>query len=128
MAVAENGDVFRTSRNSDSNLLLRDSDEDGVEDRRSVYVSGLEQPHGLALHDGYLYIGEVTQVRRVPHAKGALEALGPVEKVTAPGSLGDGGGHWTRSIVIGPDSKHLYVAVGSLTYRDVEPAPRATVQ
>jgi len=128
MTVAANGDVFLTARNSDSVLLLRDSDEDGVADIQSIYVSDLEQPHGLSVHDGYLYIGEVTQVRRVPYEEAALEAPGPIETVTAPGSLGDGGGHWTRNIAFGPDGKHFYVAVGSLTNRDADPPPRATVQ
>lgn len=128
MTVAENGDVFLTERNSDNVLLLRDSDKDGVADIQSVYISGLEQPHGLAFHDGYLYIGEVTQVRRVPYEDGALEAPGPIETVTAPGTLGDVGGHWTRNIAFGPDGKHLYVAVGSRSNRNIESPPRATVQ
>ncbi len=128
MAIAANGDVFVTERKSDRIIVLRDSDDDGVADVRSVYLSGLHQPHGLAFHGQYLYIAEVTQVRRVRHTTGALEAAGSVETVTAMGSLGDGKGHWTRNMVFAPDGKHFYVAVGSRSNRGVEPAPRATVQ
>lgn len=128
MAIAPNGDVFLTEKTSDDIILLRDTDGDGVADLRSTYLSELHQPHGLAFPDQYLYIGEVSQVRRVRYEKDALEAAGPVETVTAPGSLGDGGGHWPRNIVFAPDEKHFFVTVGSLSNRDVEPAPRATVQ
>lgn len=128
MAIAANGDVFLTEHKSDRVIVLRDSDDDGLADVRSVYLSGLHHPHGLAFHNEYLYIGEETQIRRVSYKMGALKAAGPVETVTAKGSLGDGSGHWTRNMVFGPDGKHFYVAVGSRSNRDVDPLPRASVQ
>ena len=128
MAIAANGDVFLTEKKSERIIVLRDSDNNGEADVRSVYLSGLHHPHGLAFHGEYLYIGEVSQVRRVPYVIGALKASGPVETVTAKGSLGDDLGHWTRNMVFAPDGKHFYVAVGSRSNRDVDPLPRASVQ
>ncbi len=128
MAIAPNGDVFLTEYKSDEIIVLRDSDDDGTADVRSVYLSGLHHPHGLAFHGGYLYIGETTQIRRVRYKNGALETSELVETVTPKGSLGDGKGHWTRNIVFAPDGSHFYVAVGSRTNRDAEDPPRASVQ
>ena len=128
MAIAANGDVFLTEKKSDRIIVLRDSDDDGLADVRSVYLSGLHHPHGLAFHSEYLYIGEGTQIRRVPYKAGALKAPGPIETVTAKGSLGDGLGHWTRNIVFAPDGEYFFVAVGSVSNRDVEAPPRASVQ
>ncbi len=117
MAIAPNGDVFLTEYKSDEIIVLRDSDDDGTADVRSVYLSGLHHPHGLAFHGGYLYIGETTQIRRVRYKNGALETSELVETVTPKGSLGDGKGHWTRNIVFAPDGSHFYVAIGSRSNR-----------
>jgi len=128
MAIAPNGDVFLTESGSDKVIVLRDSDDDGTADVRSVYLSGLHRPHGLAFHGGYLYIGETTQIRRVRYKNGALETSNPIEMVTSKGSLGDGKGHWTRNIVFEPDGSHFFVAVGSRSNRNAEDTPRASVQ
>jgi len=128
MAIAPNGDVFLTEYKSDEIIVLRDSDGDGTADIRSVYLSGLHRPHGLAFHRGYLYIGETTQIRRVRYRKDALTATDPVETVTPKGSLGNGAGHWTRNIVFAPQGDRFYVTVGSATNRDAEAPPRASVQ
>lgn len=128
MAIAPNGDVFLTESGSGKIIVLRDTDDDGTADVRSVYLSGLHRPHGLAFHGGYLYIGETTQIRRVRYESGAMETSEPIETVTRKGSLGDGKGHWTRNIVFEPDGSHFYVAVGSRSNRNAEDTPRATVQ
>ena len=128
MAIAPNGDVFLTEFGSDKIIVMRDADDDGTSDVRSVYLSGLDRPHGLAFHGDYLYIGETTQIRRVRYENGALESSEPVETVTPKGSLGNGKGHWTRNIVFEPDGSHFYVAVGSRSNRNAEDPPRASVQ
>ncbi len=60
MAIAPNGDVCLTEELSETIIVLRDSNYDGEAEIRSVYLSGLDLPHGLAFHGGYLYIGETT--------------------------------------------------------------------
>ena len=108
--------------------LLRDSDSDGQADLRETFLRGLNQPHGLAVHKGYLYIAEPTRIVRVPYRPGDLKPTGKKEVVGGSGSLGGGGGHWTRNIVFAPDGKSFYVSVGSRHNVDVEAEPRATVQ
>ena len=128
MTVADNGDVLLAEPQLGKITLLRDSDGDGQADVRATFLRGLNQPHGLAVHQGYLYIGEPTRIVRVPYRPGDLKPTGKKEVVGGRGSLGGGGGHWTRNIVFAPDGKSFYVSVGSRHNVDVEAEPRATVQ
>ena len=88
--------------------ILADTNGDGVADTRTVFADGLNNPHGLAFHDGYLYIAETTRVLRY-RWQGGAGAQGKAETI---GDNIPSGGHSTRTIVFGPDGK-LYLAVGS---------------
>lgn len=73
-----------------------------------VLAQGLNNPHGLAIKDGYLYIAESDKVSRYKYDIQNLK-LGAKEKLfDLPGS----GGHFTRTIQWGSDG-FLYVSVGS---------------
>ncbi|MBI3947758.1 MAG: sorbosone dehydrogenase family protein [Armatimonadetes bacterium] len=73
------------------------------------WATGLNLPHGIAFHEGYLYIAETNRVVRWPFREGQYQAPGRPEPVA---ELPGGGQHWTRTLHFGPDGK-LYVAVGS---------------
>ncbi len=88
--------------------ILTDTNGGGVADGRTVFADGLNNPHGLAFHDGYLYIAETTRVIRYRWQGGAA-AQGAAETIIDNIPTG---GHSTRTIVFGPDNK-LYLAVGS---------------
>ncbi len=76
-------------------------------------VSGLEGPSNVALHDGYLYIGETRTISRYAYAAsgepGGPGAVGAREAVVPNLPRG---GHSTRTVVFAPDGR-LYVSVGS---------------
>jgi glucose/arabinose dehydrogenase len=91
--------------------LLRDADGDGVAETREIFLSGLNQPFGMALLGETFYVGNTDGVVAFPYAAGAT-------RITAPGrKLAEfkPGGHWTRSILPSPDGRKLFVGVGSLT-------------
>ncbi|HEU4962089.1 MAG TPA: sorbosone dehydrogenase family protein [Sphingomonas sp.] len=90
--------------------LLRDADHDGVAEARSVLISGLNSPFGMALMGGYLYIGDTDALVRVPFTPGQTKITARPEKVI---DLPHNGGHWTRNVLAAPDGKSLFVAVGS---------------
>src|SRR5437016_626383 len=57
MMYAPNGDLFVAESRRGSVVILRDTNNDGIPDTRSVYAEGLGGGFGMAFHDGDLYPG-----------------------------------------------------------------------
>lgn len=91
-------------------LVEADRDGDGRPDGQRDLMTGLDRPHGLDLHEGWLYVGEGSGVFRVRYDAERGEVSGDRQVVAA--DLPEGGNHWTRTVGIGPDGA-LYVSVGS---------------
>ena len=92
--------------------LLRDADGDGVAETRSVFLSGLNAPFGMALVDGRLYVANTDAVVSVPYTKGQTQiTAAPVKLADLPG--GPLNHHWTKSLIASADGSKLYVGVGS---------------
>jgi glucose/arabinose dehydrogenase len=91
--------------------LLRDADADGIAEKREIFLSGLNQPFGMALIGDTLYVGATDGVVAFPYAQGATRIASSGRRLIEfkPG------GHWTRSLLSSPDGLLLYVGVGSLT-------------
>ncbi len=128
MVVAENGDVLVAEPGADKITLLRDADGDGAAEFRATFATGLDRPHGLAIHGGHLYVGMPRQIVRFAYRAGQERAATAPEAVTPPGALGDGQGHSTRNLAFSEDGATLFVSVGSRSNVGVEAPPRATVQ
>src|SRR5580698_10201552 len=91
--------------------LLRDTDGDGIAERRQTFMEGLNQPFGMALLGETFYVGNTDGVMAFPYVAGA-------DRITAPGrrlTTFKPGGHWTRSLLSSPDGQKLFVGVGSLS-------------
>ena len=92
--------------------LLRDANGDGVAESRSVLVSGLNSPFGMALVGNQLYVSDTDAVLRFPFKPGQTRIDGKGTKlVDLPG--GPINHHWTKNIIASPDGTKLYVTVGS---------------
>jgi glucose/arabinose dehydrogenase/cytochrome c553 len=91
-------------------LLKADRDGDGRSDGRHEVVAGLDRPHGLDLHDGWLYVAETGAVGRIRFDAASGRAAGAFERVVT--GLPAGGNHWTRTLRFGPDG-WMYVSIGS---------------
>lgn len=118
MALAPDGDVFLSEPDANRVMLLHGG-------KASVFAAGFDHPHGLAFHDGQLYVGDLNAVWSVPWSPGGMQPMHRV-RVTNDG-FGPRGGHSTRDIAFGRDGT-LYVAIGSMSNVDEEKPPRATVQ
>ena len=90
-------------------LALPDPSGKGKADGVKTVVDGLDKPHGLAFKDGALYVAETGRLLRFRYDPATMKATEPI--VLVP-NLPSGGGHWKRTVVIGPDGG-LYVSVGS---------------
>ena len=91
--------------------LLRDADHDGVAETRNVFLDRLNQPFGMALLGDTFYVGNTDGVVVFPYRPGATSITEPGRRLTKH----NGGGHWTRSLLLSPDKTKLYIGVGSLT-------------
>ena len=74
-------------------------------------IDGLNQPYGLAMLNGYLYVAENDSVKRYKYDAKAMTAAGPGQEVIS--LKGQGTHHWTRSLLFDRAGKKLYVGVGS---------------
>ena len=118
------GEVFVTDTTANTITALTDADKDGKAESREVFAQGLNRPMGMAIQDGWFYVGNTDAVLRWPYKPGQKSLTGTPEKIAdVPG----GGNHWTRTLAFSPDGKKLYVTVGSASNVDVEPEPRATI-
>ncbi|WP_345550156.1 PQQ-dependent sugar dehydrogenase [Microbulbifer aestuariivivens] len=111
LAVTHNGDVLVSQpRQGQVSLLQKDANGDGRADGQRVLIDGLRRPHGLLLHEDWLYIAESDAIGRVPfdHSDGRL--AGSYQRIIE--GLDDSGNHWTKTIGLGPDG-WIYLSSGS---------------
>ncbi|WP_142849279.1 sorbosone dehydrogenase family protein [Telmatospirillum sp. J64-1] len=127
LLAAENGDVFLAESRSGRITLLRDETGDGRADLIQPFAEGFARPHGMAIRDGFFWVADTARVWRAPYEPGQIKA-DAFEPVTAPGALGDAGGHWTRSLVFHPTAPRFFVGIGARGNIGIEPEPRATIQ
>ena len=90
--------------------LAADADGDGRADARRTLLEGLDRPHGIDVHDGWLYVAEGGALGRIRFDPVSGETRGTYERLVE--DLPRGGNHWTRTLRVGPDD-HLYVSIGS---------------
>lgn len=109
MLLAPNGDVLVAEPGAGRILVLRDANKDGVAEGRFTYAKGLDEPFGLALHAGFLYVGDENAVLRVPYTPGDTASRGAMQKVSDL----PGGGHSTRGVIFNRSGTKMYVSVGS---------------
>lgn len=128
LAVGEGGDVFLAESNAGKITLLADRSGSGRADTVTTFADGFDKPHGMAVHNGFLYVADTERVWRLPYRLGTPRAAGPREAVTERDSLGDSRGHWTRGLAISPDGQRMLVGIGSKNNIGVEEPPRATVR
>ena len=97
---------------ADRITLLRDADGDGVAEFRSVFLTGLTSPFGMALVGDTLYVANTDAIVKVPYTAGAARAGATPQKVIDL-PAGERNHHWTKNVIASPDGGALYVAIGS---------------
>jgi len=91
--------------------LLRDTNGDGKAEIQERFMEGLNQPFGMALVGDTFYVGNTDGVFAYPYTRGATRIAAEGRRV----ATFKPGGHWTRSLLLSPDSRKLYAGVGSLS-------------
>jgi glucose/arabinose dehydrogenase len=128
LALTPDGSVLVTETEKHRIRLLRDPKHEGRATESYIFASrenGLNMPFGMAFVGGHFYVANTDGILRFSYVPGQTHLSGQGEKIA---SLPGYGGHWTRNLLLAPDGKHLYVAVGSRTNVGIEKLPRASVQ
>ncbi|MDF3021805.1 MAG: L-sorbosone dehydrogenase [Steroidobacteraceae bacterium] len=97
---------------ADRITLLRDADGDGVAEVRSVFLSGLHSPFGMALVGHDFYVANTDAIVRFHYQTGDTSIHGSGTRITEL-PAGDRNHHWTRNIIASADGARLYATVGS---------------
>lgn len=92
--------------------LLRDNNHDGVVDQRSIFLSNLNSPFGMALIGNQFYVANTDAIVRFPYQSGdvSIQSKG-VRVLNLP--AGPLNHHWTKNIIASKDGSKLYVTIGS---------------
>jgi len=126
LRLTPSGDLLASEPRAGKILLLeRDDDGDGRADGLRVLLEGLRRPHGLDLHDGWLYVAETDALGRVRFDPERREIQGGFERIVV--GLPGEGNHWSRTLRFGPDG-WMYVSIGSsCNVCEEEDARRASI-
>jgi glucose/arabinose dehydrogenase len=135
--VASNGDIFvaesatvvkgvkkvavqlsgkAKSQNMDESAnritLFRDADKNGIPEKRSTYLQGLNQPFGMLILKDKFYVACTDALLQYPYNDTNSTLTTPGKKIL---SLPAGGynNHWTRNVIANRDGTKLYISVGS---------------
>lgn len=120
MAVGPDGFIYLSVPAEGRVLVLPDRDGDGVADEVRTFASGLESPHGLSFRGDGLIVANTDGLALLKDEDGDLEAD---FRKTVTKDVPGGVGHWTRTVVEGPDGA-LYVSAGSTCNVCIEDDPR----
>lgn len=93
-------------------LLFRDSNQDGVPEVRTTFLSGLNQPYGMAFIGNSFYVANTDGLWVFPYKSGDTKITGVGKKIV---DLPAGGynNHWTRNLLVSKNKDKLYISVGS---------------
>ncbi|MGC4099808.1 PQQ-dependent sugar dehydrogenase [Ferruginibacter sp.] len=128
--VGPNGDIFiamanttsdgfakvgiskKNGKSSNTILLVRDADGDGVPELKKVFLTGLNRPLGMLILNNKFYVGNTDGLWTYPYQTGQTEITDAGTKIL---DLPAGGynNHWTRNLIANKDGSKIYVSVGS---------------
>jgi glucose/arabinose dehydrogenase len=117
LTVAPNGkDIFLADTHGGKIYILRLPASGSGEGQKEEFLSGLDEPFGIAFHENYIYVGDTDAVLRYKFDPVNSKKLGDAEKIMDLPRRG----HSTRAVAFSPDGKHLFVSVGSQSNIDIE--------
>jgi len=107
LRLGDKGAVFVSSRIKDKIHAI--VDKNGKREVK-VVASGLHRPNGIVLHNGTLYIAELSQISKIDNVEANLD--NPPKPTVIFSDLPKDEAHGWKFLTIGPDNK-LYFQVGA---------------
>ena len=110
LAQGPDGTIYVGSNGPGKVYALPDRNHDGKADQVITLASGLNNPNGVAVRNGALYVAEINRILRYDNIAQSLNK--PAKPVVVYNQLPDKEWHGYRYIAFGPDGL-LYVPVGA---------------
>ena len=111
--VTDNNDLIVSLTDSGELILLRDSNNDGTAESKTLLLDGLGAPQGLAFHDQWLYFSERQRISRIQFDHNKGKTVGSAEVIIDNLPYGHPyDSHNTKAIGISPTGK-LHLNIGS---------------
>ena len=110
MSLSPDGTLFVGTRPSGRVYALRDEDGDLKAERVIVLARGLNNPNGVAVKDGDLYVAEINRILRYTNIESQLD--NPPQPEIVNDAFPTNRSHGWKFIRFGPDGL-LYVPVGA---------------
>lgn len=109
MDMSNSGILFISTRDKGDVYAVKDTDGNFKTDKKWMIAGGLNQPNGVALKDGDLYVAEISRILKYPGIEDNLEQ--PKKEIFVD-NYPDKEHHGWKYIAFGPDG-NLYVPVGA---------------
>ncbi len=128
--AASNGDIFvsmantisdgftktegmgKRGKSSNTILIFRDKDGDGIPETKQIFLSGLNRPLGMLILNDKFYVANTDGLWIYPYQAGQTEmTVSGIKILDLP--AGGYNNHWTRNIIRNEDGSKIYVSVGS---------------
>lgn len=102
------------NKSANNIILLRDTDNNGSPDLKTVFLSSLNQPYGMLILGKWFYVANTDGLWRYPYQAGQTRINSPGKMIL---SLPAGGynNHWTRNLRANAAGTKIYISVGSGT-------------
>ncbi len=99
-------------KSADRITLFRDTNKDGVYEKRYVFAKNLSQPFGMLILNDHFYVANTDALLQFDYKSGDTVLNGNGKKIV---SLPAGGynNHWTRNIITNKQGDRIYISVGS---------------
>jgi glucose/arabinose dehydrogenase len=110
MVMSPSGTVFVGTQRSGLVHAVKDINGDQIADKRWVIASGMNNPNGVAIKNGNLFVAEISKVTRFSDIEKNLASPGKGEIIYD--KFPTERAHGWKYIAFGPDGK-LYVPVGA---------------
>ena len=92
--------------------MFRDTDKDGIPDKRFVFAESLNQPFGMLILNNHFYVANTDALLRFTYKSGDTILTGKGEKIVSL-PAGKHNRHWARNIITNSDASKIYISVGS---------------
>ena len=111
--VTDNNDLLVSITDIGEIILLRDTDNDGTAETKSLIMEGLSAPQGLVFHQQWLYFSERHRISRIEFDQSSGQVVGEAEVIIDNLPFGHPyDSHNTKAIGISPSGK-LHLNIGS---------------